>query len=236
VAEPSTSTLTTARWEDIAPAASCAKALLTCAAVRTVCPQIDGIIADCQAKLEELKFADGLPAVLSDDAMVALAAYSHDLGTGAKAGNLYYELNAALRKRDKEDRAALMTAWGVFMHYIMGALALLPHVAGICYRGYPDKATAVEQYRPGRPIQWGAFSSTSTDFGVTKGFTDRDTGVIFKITVTDGRDINAYSFFPSEGEVLLSPSHRFMVCSAPYKRDGYTIIDMVQQEGNTFIS
>ena len=68
------------------------------------------------------------------------------------------------------------------------------------------QATAVAQYKPGRPIQWGAFSSTSTDFDATKSFTDLATGVIFKITVTDGRDINAYSFFPQEGEVLLSPS------------------------------
>ena len=54
--------------------------------------------------------------------------------------------------------------------------------------------------------------------------------------MTDGRDINAYSFFPAENEILLSPSHRFTVSSAPYERDGYTIIDMVQQEGNTFVS
>ena len=71
---------------------------------------------------------------------------------------------------------------------------------------------------------------------MTKGFTDRAAGIIFKITVIDGRDINAYSFFPAEGEVLLSPSHRFIVSSAPYEVDGYTVIDMLQQEGNTFIS
>ena len=122
------------------------------------------------------------------------------------------------------------------MHNIMGAMAQLPKVEGVCYRGYPDKATAVAQYKPGRPIQWGAFSSTSTDFGTTKGFTNQATGVIFKITVTDGRDINAYSFFPQEAEVLLSPAHRFTVCSKPYERDGYTIIDMVQVDGSAFVS
>ena len=104
------------------------------------------------------------------------------------------------------------------------------------YRGYPDKATAVVQYKPGRSIQWAAFSSISTDFGTTKGFTNQATGVIFKITVTDGRNINAYSFYPQEAEVLLSPAHRFLVTSAPYERDGYTIIDMCQQEGSAFVS
>ena len=118
-------------------------------------------------------------------------------------------------------------------------MALLPRFEGVCYRGMrgmPDKATTVAQFKMGRPIQWGAFPSTSTSFDATKGFMDEVTGVIFKINVTDGRDINAYSFFPAENEILLSPSHRFTVCSAPYQRDGYTIIDMLQVEGNTFVA
>ena len=87
-------------------------------------------------------------------------------------------------KRGKADRAALVAGWGGYMRHLTAALALLPKVAGVCYRGCPDKATAVAQYTVGRPVQWGGFSSTSTDFGVTQSFTDRDTGVIFKITVT----------------------------------------------------
>ena len=58
-------------------------------------------------------------------------------------------------------RQALMDGWGVFMHYIMGALKKLPKKSGVCYRGYPDKSTAIAQYKTGRPIQWGAFASTS---------------------------------------------------------------------------
>eukprot|EP01049_Picozoa_sp_SAG25_P006636 SAG25_NODE_507_length_7316_cov_2.334904_7_plen_84_part_00 len=77
---------------------------------------------------------------------------------------------------------------------------------------------------------------TGTDLEATKSFTNREHGVIFKITVTDGRDINAYSFFPQEAEVLLSPEHRFHVSSAPYELDGFTVIDMVQDAGSTFVS
>jgi len=101
---------------------------------------------------------------------VALAAYSHDSG-GAQEGNLFFELNRALRKRGQEQRTALIDGWGVYMHYIMAAMAKLPKVEGVCYRGYPDKAVVLAQYKPGRPIQWGAFASTSTDFEITKGFT-----------------------------------------------------------------
>ena len=60
--------------------------------------------------------------------------------------------------------------------------------------------------------------------------------MVFKITVTSGRDINAYSFFPQEGEILLSPSHRFTVSSEPREEGGYTFIDLVQVAGNTFVS
>ena len=34
----------------------------------------------------------------------------------------------------------------------------------------------------GRPIQWGAFSSTAWDASTAKLFTDRDSGVIPKLT------------------------------------------------------
>jgi hypothetical protein len=234
-AEPSIKALPSTRWEDIVPPGSCADALRDSDAVRDACPRIDAIAADCATKAESLRWEEGVPAALSEDELVALAAYSHSHGAG-QAGNLYFELNNALRRRGKEDRAALIAGWGVYMHYIMGAMAKLPRMEGVCYRGYPDKATAVAQYKVGRPIQWGAFTSTSTNFGATAGFTNQASGVIFKIAVTDGRDINAFSFFPQEAEVLLSPEHRFHVSSAPYERDGYTIIDMVQDAGNAFVS
>ena len=235
VEEPSIKMLPTTKWQDIVPPCGCADFLRGSAAVRAACPDIDTIAADCAGKAEELRFEDELPAELPENELVALAAYTHDLGTG-QAGNLYYELNGALRKRGKEDRAALMDGWGGYMHYVMGGLAKLPKVACVCYRAFGNKAAIVAQYKMGRPIQWGAFSSTSTDFAAAKGFANKADGVIFKINVTDGRDINAYSFFPAEAEVLLSPSHKFTVCSAPYVRDGYTMIDLVQQDGSAFVS
>ena len=114
-------------------------------------------------------------------------------------------------------------------------------------------------------MQWGAFTSTTTDFAAAKGFTDRAAGVIFKIAISSGRDINAYSLSPQvwaggvpgsrrgcaagwmdgwiprgavaqEGEVLLSPNSRFVVASLPYEKDGYTVVDLVEQHGAPWIS
>ena len=82
----------------------------------------------------------------------------------------------------------------------------------------------------------GAFASTTTDILASRGFTDKDKGVIFKLTVLSGRSINDYSFFPAEGEILLTPSHRFFVSSEPYVLDGYTMLDMLEQKGEIFVS
>ena len=39
-----------------------------------------------------------------------------------------------------------------------------------------------------------------------------------------------------EGEVLLSPNSRFVVSSLPYEKDGYTVVDLVEQHGAPWIS
>ena len=123
------------------------------------------------------------------------------------------------------------------MHYLMTGFAHLPDFSGECFRGYDhgSKAEILATYRLGRPIQWGAFTSVTTSLDEAKRFAST-TRVVFKIVVTSGRNINDYSFFPQEGEVLLSPSHRFTVTSDPREVGGYTFIDLVQMSGNTFVS
>ena len=154
-----------------------------------------------------------------------------------QAGNLYFELNHALRQRGGVQRTAALQLWGGYLYYLLSGLSKLTDVETVVYRGYPDKAKVVEQYKVGRPIQWGAFSSTSTSVAATKGFTDQEHGVIFKLTVQSGKVIKAYSYFPSEDEVLLSPQARFVVSSALYEgADGFTSLDLVEQRGTLFIS
>ena len=184
----------------------------------------------------ELKFAP-VPVKLSEDCTAALAAYTHDLGNGQQAGNLYYELNSMLRQRGAAQRVDLVDTYGAFMHYMMNGLAELRDFEGECWRGYNHgtRAQILEQYQIGRPIQWGAFTSVTTSLAAAKGFAKK-TRVVFKIAVTSGRDVKAFSFFPQEGEILLSPSHRFTVSSKPREEGGYTIIDLVQVAGSTFIT
>jgi hypothetical protein len=154
-----------------------------------------------------------------------------------QAGTLYFELNHALRQRGGVQRTAALQLWGGYLYYLLSGLSKLTDVETVVYRGYPDKAKVVEQYKVGRPIQWGAFSSTSMSVAATKNFTDQEHGVIFKLTVLSGKVIRAYSYFPSEDEVLLSPQARFVVSSKPYEgADGFTYLDLVESGGTLFIS
>jgi hypothetical protein len=116
------------------------------------------------------------------------------------------------------------------MHYITAGLGKLHNFEGVCYRGfdYGTKAQIIHEYRVGRPIQWGAFTSVTTDLATAKGFAPK-THIVFKIEVTSGRDINPYSLYPQEAEILLLPSHEFTVSSKPRVEHGYTIIDLVQK-------
>ena len=119
----------------------------------------------------------------------------------------------------------------------MRGLDALPNFEGECWRGYNHgtQAQIIDDYQVGRPVQWGAFTSVTTSRAAAESFAP-ETRVIFKITVTSGRDINTYSFFPYEGEILLSPSARFQVSSHPRTEGGFLVIDLVQSRGVPFVS
>ena len=46
-----------------------------------------------------------------------------------------------------------------------------------------------------------------------------------------GKDIGTVSFYPTENEVLLGPSHKFLVTSETggYQEGGYTMVELMQQ-------
>ena len=165
--------------------------------------------------------------------MLALVAYTYDHG-GGQPGNLYFELSRALRSRKPAERARALSH---YLFFLLRGLEKLPAVKGVVYRGYPDRATTTAHYKVGRPIQWGAFASTSRDRTATYKFTDKSTGVIFKLTISSGREVSRYSYFQGEQEVLISPQARFTVASAAYVApDGFTYIDMVETSGTVYIS
>ena len=163
---------------------------------------------------------------------LALVAFTFDNNVDRDA-NVYYALNKALRNRKASVHP--FKRWKGFLYFLMRALDKLPHFQGTVYRGANGglgQATVRREYRMGRPVQWAAFSSTTKHLAAAKDFVDKDVGVLFKLKVVSARDIVAYSYFPKENEILLSPNTRFVVTSELYvDEDGFACIDLAETTG-----
>ena len=299
-----TNTLPDTPWHRIQPTRSFIDELLHNEAIRTACPDMERMIASVRLKVTELGFDDEAEATVAlmggdEDVLHAIVSYTHDLQDpdGLRAGNLYYEMNRVLRDRTPAGRAAMMANWGIAVHYLLKGLNMLPDVDGFVYRGFAhtgdeEKQRLLSHYRNGRPIQWGAFTSTSQGIEMARSFAaSTATGVIFKIRIQSGKvsqrphagrwehpmgapdgstqwehphaqltttgrartlrrlthvrsapsrsqDIRPLSFF-DEDEILLGPSHRFVVTSnnGGYADDhGFTTVDLQQMAGEWFSS
>eukprot|EP00438_Fugacium_kawagutii_P005366 Skav215041 [mRNA] locus=scaffold2053:7696:8895:+ [translate_table: standard] len=212
------SILPTTKWEEIKPTCGLLEELRTNPHIRSACPEINVIAEDIEQKYEgelaNLKSMKDLLQRVGKDGAHAILAYTYDVGE--QKGSLYFEMNTSLRRR--QNRAEMMKAWGVFVHYALKGMASLEPYQGPVFRGMPNRKYIAEHYEQGRLIEWGAFSSTSTSSQQAIGFMkDTNDGVLLKIKVKSGRVLGRVSFFPSEGEVLLSPKCRFTVISEePY--------------------
>jgi len=164
---------------------------------------------------------------------VAIVAYSYDLQFQTMddgKDNLYYVLNNVLRER-KPDKMAMLKN---YLAYLMSGLSKLLPVEGIVYRGIPreciDKVTKF--YFLGSPVHWSGFTSTTSNLIEAKGFAQKG-GIIFRITIHNGRRIGDYSGFPVEDEVLMSPNSRFIVTAGCHEEpDGYFYVDMLEVKSN----
>ena len=202
--------------------------------VRECVLDIDGLVRDVQEKVCEVRSgplteALALANLLDDDELAAVIAYTHDWEQprGAKAGNLFYELNNALRANNPEARPTC----GEFVHYLQRGLAKLPSYEGVVFRGIPDAAVA-DQYTLHRPTRWNAFTSSTTSEDTAAAFFDADSpGIIFRITIQRGKRITPLPFFLIEEELLLWPGQRYTAARAAYIENGRTYIDLIRDRG-----
>ncbi|CAE8596430.1 unnamed protein product [Polarella glacialis] len=235
--EPELGVVPLVPWCEIEPAESCKESLAHSIRISSLVPDIGRILNDVSMKVWELNFVHS-HVRLDFDCRFALAAYTHDLRSGRRAGNLHYELNRQLRQRSFFARKDALQVWGGFMFYLMRGLAQLPDWSGECFRGFPDSQPFLSQtdsgsgfYGVGKEVQWGSFVSALTSVELVKGTVERGRGLVLRLRVRSGRDIRSYAFFPVEGEILLSPEHRFVITGRPYEVDGYSFLDMEEAKG-----
>ena len=165
---------------------------------------------------------------LTEDDVASIAMYTFDFGVGDFELNPYRVINRTLAEGKLD---ALEKVSGM-LYLLMTALRKLPRVTGrTLYRGLRCNVNLSENYyRKENIVMWGSLSSTSPDMEATKAFLAKGSksgkaeGTLFIIDDGWGYDIQPYSLFPDEVEILLEPERQFKVNS------------VIQAEGITFIN
>ena len=230
-------------WREIPLSRGCLEELRSNPRIRQRVPRIDAVVRFAERKLQKLRSDDetrALVASLSDDEVAAIAAYTFDLQnpTDDKSGNLYFELNNALRVRENQGRHTAVQSWGILMRYTLDGLHKLPSFESTdsenaqtrwLYRGLPGAGRLVQDYTPGRGVKWRAFVSCSLQMHVAMQFGDAADNLVFRIKSCRGKQVGKFSAFPAEDEVLLLPGAQFQVASAAYAGPhGCTFVDLTE--------
>ena len=219
------------------PPRSCSDELRR-AEIGAVVADVPGLLRDVAFKAQQLRY-EPLPVVLPEDELLALVAYTYDNQSGAQEGNLYFELNRALRQRGGQGRAAALQLWGGFLYYLLSGLSKLPdprrgdgRLPRLPGQGHGGAALPGG---PARPV--GRLLEHEHRRRRHQGLHRQGVGRHLQADAADGQGDQGLLVLSERHEVLVSPQARLVVSSAPYVgADGYTYVDMVEQAGTLFIS
>lgn len=169
----------------------------------------------CSLVWNHVKRENTIPEGLTKEDVEAVALYTFDFGPENYTSNPYRIINNALMSNDDDD---LLKASGV-LFLVMRGLRKLPRFTGnTLYRGIREGVN-VDAYKEGKMVVWHGLSSTSPDMNGTKAFLanspgdKKKKGTLFIISGGWGYDIQPYSMFPEEAEILLEPGRQFRVQS-----------------------
>ena len=119
-----------------------------------------------------------------------------------QATPFYGILNSRLRNADRK----LLVAFFPYLKLLLKALYKLPTIETIVYRGINKNLT--NEYTKSKKVIWWGFSSTSGNVEVLEtptSFDQNEERTMFHIKTKTGIEINEYSAFPQEKEILLLP-------------------------------
>eukprot|EP00727_Mastigamoeba_balamuthi_P000622 m51a1_g10557 hypothetical protein (623) ;mRNA; f:63364-65555 len=198
-------------------------------------PALDAVIEQCESfidwKIQDENYKRlSTDRGLTKDELLAIALYTFD--TGQRQQNLYFVLNNDLRVRI----ANKMEQWCPFLYFIFSALAKLPAFEGDVYRGVDCSEDVCKQYPKGRQVFWSAFSSTTSLSNVAKDLfaaANGGKGVVFRLSITSGRNIQPLSVIEEEGEILLSPNSCFVVTEGLHDENGTLFVNLLEINGST---
>ena len=147
---------------------------------------------------------------LTSDEAAAIRLYTMEWDL--KEQSLYRRLNHALRS--KQGRQQNIQLWYPYLRLLVSGLSRLPAIEKTVFRGIKEHLAV--GYDKDKTIVWWGFSSCTTSMSVLQadeffGSTGRRT--MFIIECKTARDIQNYSVFTNEDEVLLLPGTQFKVVS-----------------------
>lgn len=181
--------------------------------------RVDRIIKDCEDIATNVEQRKAIPKGLTKEDVAAITMYTYDLGSTDFEYNPYRLINKALSDGNKQDFDKIRG----LLFLVMSSLRKLKRVEGeTLYRGI-RRAIDLDNYKEGDIIMWNGFSSTSPNMKTIQDFidtkkTDKEengiaSGTLFIIEDGWGYDIQPYSFFPNEREILIEPERCFRVHS-----------------------
>ncbi|CAF1613090.1 unnamed protein product [Rotaria magnacalcarata] len=158
---------------------------------------------------------------LSIDEAASISLYSMEWEPQEKC--FFHVLNETLRNKNRQK----LIPWFLFLKLILTALAHLPSMARTVYRGV--KKDIRHEYPEGRTVVWWGFSSCTSKLSVLQneqflGMTGPRT--FFTIECDSGKDIQKYSCYPVEDEILLPAARQFKVVSRLSQGEDFCMIQL----------
>ena len=176
------------------------------------------IMGRCEYAAESARGEGNLPDGFTINDAAAVALYTYDSGDSTPERSPYRLINKALTGETNEE---LRKVRGM-LFVMLSALRKLPRFEmATLYRGVRN-AVDMSECKTGRVVVFHGLASASTNMNTVKDFlmsTDdsdgvkRSCGTFFVIEEAWGYDIQPFSLFPNEKEVILEPERQFLVRS-----------------------
>jgi hypothetical protein len=139
---------------------------------------------------------------LTREESAALYLYTMEWGKDS----FYRVLNRALRS---EDRTSLKP-WFAFLKLFDTTLGKLPSLKKVIWRGVRNDVS--KDLKENQVLTWWSINSCSSSVSVIKNFLDQNS-TLFLIEATNGKDVQGFTNFPNEDEVLLGSGTKLRVVS-----------------------
>lgn len=162
---------------------------------------------------------------LNEDEWASLTLYT--LEWQSTDESLHTILNGTLQKQDRK----LLKPWFLYLRLIATALSKIPSISSVItvYRGVKLDLSA--SHHEGNEVVWRGFSSCTKSPHVLNSerfLGENGTRTKFIIKCFSGKNIQKYSYYSSEHEVLLPPDLRFRVDRNDNHGNGLHVIHLTE--------